>query len=188
MIIGITGRARSGKSTVAKAILASAKEAGLSAKIYELSDYVLQDLKDSEDIPSTATREDLKENVSLLVKRGMERRKEDEDYWVKKLQEDYDKNTPDIAIVPNIRFHNEAYFVKNSSCFVVGCIIRVSALVKDHVEFISPDRDPNHESEITTYDIDADYFLTTKKGESKLLSIQATSLFNYLEKNAREKS
>jgi hypothetical protein len=176
ILIGLTGRARSGKSSAARGIMKAAEKNGLNAKIFELSDYVLADLKNDGLIPKSATREDLKDNVSLLVQRGMSRREENEDYWIDLLRSDLQTYKPDVAIIPNVRFQNEAFSIKAG----FGYIVRVTALVKDGVSFISPDRDPNHVSEISTRDIEADYFLTAKKGHTKLLEKQAEALLNYL--------
>ncbi len=176
LILGLTGRARSGKSSAAKGLVKAAESKGLTAKIFELSDYVLADLKADGLIPKSATREDLKDNVGLLVQRGMSRRAEDEDYWVDLLRSDLLTQKPDVAIIPNVRFLNEAEFIDN----LRGSIIRVKAVVRDGIEFVAQDRDPNHVSETSTYQINADYFLTVKKGQTKLLEAQAGTLLNYL--------
>ena len=176
LLLGLTGRARSGKSSAAKGLVRAAEAKGLAAKIFELSDYVLADLKTNGLIPKSATREDLKDNVGLLVQRGMSRRAEDEDYWVDLLRSDLLTQKPNVAIIPNVRFLNEADFIDSLG----GSLVRVKAIVRDGIEFISPDRNPNHESETSTYQIDADYFLTVKKGQTKLLEAQAGTLLNYL--------
>jgi hypothetical protein len=154
----------------------AAEKKGLTAKIFELSDYVLADLKADGLIPKSATREDLKDNVGLLVQRGMSRREENPDYWIDALRSDLLTQNPDVAIVPNIRFQNEAKIIDD----LRGYLVRVKAIVYDGVEYISPDRNPNHISETGTYLLDADYFLTVKKGQTKLLEAQAGALLNYL--------
>ena len=176
LLIGLTGRARSGKSSAARGLLRAAEAKGLTAKIFELSDYVLADLKADGLVPKSYMREDLKDDVGLLVQRGMSRRAEYEDYWVDLLRSDLLTQKPDVSIIPNVRFLNEAEFIDN----LRGSIIRVKAVVRDGVEYISQDRDANHVSEISTYQIEADYFLTVKKGQTKLLEAQAGSLLNYL--------
>lgn len=176
IIIGLTGRARSGKSSAARGLVKAAEAKGLTAKIFELSDYVLADLKADGLIPKSATREDLKDNVGLLVQRGMSRREENPDYWIDALRSDLLTQKPDVAIIPNVRFVNEADLIDSLG----GVLIRVKAVIRDGVEYISQDRDPNHVSETSTYLLDADYFLTVKKGQTKLLEAQAGALLNYL--------
>jgi hypothetical protein len=187
ILLGITGRAKSGKSMVALGILKAAEAKGLTAKIFELSDYVLADLKSDGLVPKSATREDLKDNVSLLVERGMSRRAENVDHWVELLEEDLENTFWDVAIIPNVRFPNEATFIQEQYCVGpagTSAIVRVTALVKDGISYISQDRDPNHISETGTHDIEADYFLTVKKGQTKLLEAQAGALLNYLQGEA----
>lgn len=177
-VIGLVGRARSGKSTTAKSMQSEALSKGLKADIFEMSSYVVADLntdlpKDLV-IPVSYTRENI--DPKELVKRGMSRRAEDPYYWVNLLNNDIRERRPDIAIIPNIRFLNEANFVR----LFDGKLIRVLSLLRDGVEFISPDRDPNHQSETEHLKIEADFVLTNMRGKEKLLDLQARTLLRYI--------
>jgi len=177
IVIGITGRSQNGKSTAAKAVSKEAASGGLAPAVFELSHYVLADAIRQGRIEPSKTRADCDDaDVKQLVLVGMERRSRDPDYWVRILAEDISAKNPDVALVPNLRFLNEAAMIRQLG----GSIVRVVSYVVDGVEYISRDRDANHVSEIEHYSINADYFLVTKRGEPGLLSKQAATLFNHL--------
>ena len=180
LIVGVTGRARAGKNTVAHGLISGAAKSGQTARVYEFSQYVIKDLNPSwKEVP----REDLlPEEISKLVSHGLEKRKKDPWYWVDRVFSDIVKDKPDVAILPNIRFLNEAEAVKNYG--YPGVIIRVKTFVKDGIEYISTDRDPNDDMETENQLIQADYFLTVARGQTKLLKMQAESLYEYLKKEA----
>ena len=182
LVIGIGGRAESGKSTAGRATHKQALAMGLTAKIFELSEYVLTEAVALGRIPAGKKRNELTDSeVEELVKLGMERRKEDPDYWTKKFEEDVLATKPDVVICPNIRFQNEADAVRRLG----GYIVRVTCYISDGVEYVSRTRDPNHPSETSQHYILADYFLTFLRGESDLLKSQAACLLQYLvRKNA----
>ena len=176
ILIGLTGRARAGKSIVSKAIQEDCR-GRCDCKVYEISSYVLSDLQRFGYLPGK-TREMLdKEDLSTLVEHGHAMRAIDPCYWLDYVFRDVEKDKPDVAILPNIRFLNEAYFVQES---YDGKIIRVRSLVKDGLDYISPDRDPNDPMETEGLSIEADYFLTVKRGQTKLLKKQAITLFDYI--------
>lgn len=178
IVLGVTGRSQNGKSSAAKAIAKEAASQNLNARVFELSQYVLEDCIAQGRIPAGKTRPELNdEEVGHLVTVGMERRGTDPDHWVKILTCDIEQSKPDVAICPNLRFYNEATAIRNLG----GKIIRVISYVVDGVEFISQTRDPNHQSEIEQYFLVADYFLVTKRGEAALLGKQAATLFRYLQ-------
>jgi hypothetical protein len=181
LILGITGRARSGKSTVAMALALGANKHGLSSKTYDFSSYVIKDLQTKGSLPKDFTREDMDENgIRDLVNHGSGMRAKDPYYWIDRLFDEVFSDKPDLAIVPGVRFINEAQEVHTAEGIGNGKILRVKALVRDGTEWISPDRDPNHYSETEQDLIQADYFLTAKKGESVLLKLQGQSLLEYI--------
>ena len=88
---------------------------------------------------------------ALLQRIGHGRRQEDPLYWVKrnfaainmwssKLKD------PDncIAIITDLRYQNEAEYIKGCG----GYLVDITRINDDGSRFISPDRDPNHPSEI----------------------------------------
>jgi len=178
ILLGLTGRARSGKGVVSEAIKADC--AGrCDCKIYEISDYVLAEIQILGKLPGKTRSMLTKEDLSLLVAHGHERRKEYEDYWLDLVLESMVKDKPDVAILPNIRFNNEAFFVRYGFP-ERGKVIRVRSVIQDGLDYISPDRDPNDPMEYENLSIEADYFLTVKRGQTALLKKQAITLFDYI--------
>lgn len=181
ILLGISARARAGKSTVAKAIAKEAASKGMSVEIFEISDYVLREAIGLKAIPPKERADLTPDDIKELMTLGATRREENPEYWIKLLMADIAKKKPDVGILPSIRFVNEAEAIRKMD----GKIIRVKSFVVPEVEFISVDRDPNSAFETQLYSIEADYFLTAMRGESELLKRQAATLFNYLiDKNA----
>lgn len=176
LVLGIVGRANAGKSTVSKAILKEATAKGLSAEVFELSNYVLKEATGLAILPPKSRAELVPSEIEELVKLGAQRREENPTHWIELLLQDIESKKPDVAICPSIRFLNEAVAIRELG----GKIIRIKSYVVDGVEWIARDRDANHPSEVEHHSIQADYFLTAMRGESFLLGKQAATLFNYL--------
>lgn len=176
MILGLLGRARAGKSTVANALVKEASAQGLTSGVFEFSNYVLAEAIQSSIIPEKERKDLSPSEIENLVKLGTERREEDPFYWVKKLFEDVAAKEYDVSVLPGVRYMNEADEVRKHG----GSLIRVQCLVTEGIEYISRDRDPNHSSEIENYSIHADFFLSAMRGQNLLLAKQAATLFNYL--------
>jgi hypothetical protein len=91
-------------------LVRAAEAKGLTAKIFEISDYVLADLKNTGNVNPWHTRESLAKTpngINGILVRGRERRKEDPYYWLRQLNSDLWTQKPDVAIIPNIRFEKE---------------------------------------------------------------------------------
>lgn len=176
LLIGITGRSRSGKSTVAKAIVKEATAKGLAAEVFEISSYILQEAIGLKRLPKKEREQLTAEEIEQLVKIGVEKREENPRHWIDLMVDDITRKKPDVSLVPNLRFLNEAEAIRSLN----GKIVRIKSYLVDGIEHISTDRDPNHISEIEHHAIQADYFLTAKRGESQLLGRQAATLFLYL--------
>jgi hypothetical protein len=177
LTIGLVGRAQQGKSTAANAMLREATSQGLRANVFEISQYVLNEAIDLNRVPAKEREKLTPEEIEQLVVLGVERRTQNPHYWLNTMFADIKIKNPDVAIVPNIRFTNEAEGIRS---VYKGFIVRIKSYIVDGVEYISADRNPNHAMEIEHLSIPADYYLTTRRGESKLLSMQAATLFNYL--------
>lgn len=177
LTLGIVGRARAGKTTVASAILKEAASQNLRTELFEFGSYVLKEAIDLNRIPSKERSQLTEEEIRQLVILGSERREQDPYYWIKALVSDIGDRQPDVAVVSGVRFLNEAEAIQKT---LGGKIIRVKSYIIDGVEYISTDRNPNHVSETEHHRIVADYYITTQRGESKLTALQATTLFNYL--------
>ena len=162
MIIGILGRARSGKSTVASALVRLTTTLYyLQASQYDIGQEVL---------------ELLPHELHTLVLVGKQKREEEPDFWLDKIGRRMWHEAPDVAVIPNVRYTNEADFVRQHS----GYLIRVVALNPNGSEYISPDRDANHESETELLGVRTDFTLTAYKGEPDLLADYAFAVFNQI--------
>lgn len=111
----------------------------------------------------------------LLQKVGVERREEDENYWVKRAFDSIPTGT-DIVIFTDVRFQNEAERIKKEG----GYLVDVVRLNDDGTRFYANDRPSDHISETDLSGYNWDYRLTAKTGESALLAEQAITLAEYI--------
>lgn len=82
-------------------------------------------------------------DAPLLQKIGVQMRERDPLTWVKALYYDILTKEPKIAVITDVRFPNEAAFIKS----VGGYTCKVSRFNEDGTPFVTTDRDPNHTSE-----------------------------------------
>tara|TARA_Y100000361_G_C11120382_1_gene322864 strand:+ start:73 stop:636 length:564 start_codon:yes stop_codon:yes gene_type:complete len=121
-IVGIAGYARTGKDTFGSILIKELKNAGLSAKKLSLAFELKSDLDSFliQKFDISAFTEDPKEKNfirPLLICYGTDlMRKKDPKYWIKKLQKtiDINNNHGIISVVPDIRFVNEADWLKDN--------------------------------------------------------------------------
>lgn len=104
-------------------------------------------------------------------------RKKDPDYWVKQLQARIERESPAIAIITDVRFPNEARFVKDNG----GTLIEIIRRTKDGSQYLDPGRDPNHASETALDDYNGwDFILTCKDGDLSGLRLKAKHAFQVI--------
>ena len=121
-IIGVAGYARTGKDTFGSILIKELSEIGLSAKKLSLAFELKSDLDDflKQKFGISAFTEDTNEKSfirPLLICYGTDlMRKKDPEYWIKKLQKtvDLNANSGIISVVCDIRFLNEAVWLKKS--------------------------------------------------------------------------
>ena len=177
MIIGILGRARSGKSTVASNLVRLATTMNhLQASQYDIGQEVLDFCISSGRLHPKKREELLPHELHTLVLVGKQKREEEPDFWLDKIGRRMCHEAPDVAVIPNVRYTNEADFVRQHG----GYLIRVVALNPNGSEYISPDRDANHESETELLGVRTDFTLTAYKGEPDLLADYAFAVFNQI--------
>ena len=111
-----------------------------------------------------------KEELQVLVDVGKEMRDEDENFWLERIEKRIE-NRPLLVIVPNIRYANEAAWVDER-----GFLIRVTALNMNGSPYISPDRDPNHDSETELEFARADYYITAYRDQVDVLRGMAVAV------------
>jgi len=123
------------------------------------------------------SREDMtREQLELIIRVGREQRDKNVDFWVEKLMTQIDFDSPEVALIPNLRYLNEAEAVRNAGGYVVRC----TRLNADGSTFISEDRPPNDPSETTLGFWPADFYLTLKDGHAGLIDAQAVALYEYV--------
>lgn len=164
MIIGLTGKKQSGKSTVATHLArvhgferVNFKDA-LCEEVLERFPTVLELLADSCNmtIPQLFTEKPpfmrvLLQNYGTEVRRG-----DDPDYWTRKWKERaLDHVQPAQIVVDDVRFQNEAEAVRDLG----GIIVRITRRTVDLTE---PDY---HQSETEMDSIEADYTIEARDGE-----------------------
>lgn len=83
-------------------------------------------------------------DAPLLQKVGVAMRQRNPNVWIDTLYWQLVENAPRIAVITDVRFQNEADFVKALG----GKLIRVTRLINDEGDpYQATDRDPNHVSE-----------------------------------------
>ena len=111
----------------------------------------------------------------LLQKVGVERRVQDENYWVKRAFGSIPTGA-DIVVFTDVRFRNEAERIKKEG----GYLVDVVRLNDDGSRFYANDRPADHISETDLSGYNWDYRLTAKTGEAALLAEQAITLIEYI--------
>ena len=89
-------------------------------------------------------------------------RRNDDNRWIRTLYYQLQDDNPSIAVIPDVRFPNEAQFIKDLG----GYLIKVSRFNDDLSLFVAPDRLPTHPSEtsLDNYE-DWDLRILAKTGE-----------------------
>ena len=177
VVLGICGRARNGKSTVADAIQHAARTMyHISAKQYDIGGMVLDFCIRAGRVPNKKREELNAAELQTLVYVGGQQRDKDPDFWIRRVQLAMHEDSPEIAIIPNVRFPSEVGLVKAE----VGFLIKVVALNENGSPYISPDRDANDISETELHDLRTDYTITAYRGEVLLLGEYAHAIFNHI--------
>lgn len=178
LTIGFVGRAKSGKTTATDAIQQRVTNLGLRSQIFDIGQEIQKYCTMEKLIPDKPRQELTTAELDILVQTGFQKRQEDPNFWVSKINYTIIRDVPDIALVPNVRYPNEIDLIRN----LKGVLVFVKSLNPNGSEFISRDRDPNHPSESQLDERDADFFLTAKRSQPGLVEAQAVTLFEYLMK------
>jgi len=183
LLIGLGHRARQGKSYSARIISEAAAEVGLDARIYSIGNEVRRWCQQRGIIPHGKTREMLSPHeLSLLGKYGWQMRQDNEDVWIDKVFARINTDKPDVALIPNVRYPNEARRVHD----LAGWNVLVQRFNLDGSRFMDPDRDPNAPSETSLDCWNWDYRMSAGNGQLAWLTAQARALFSVLQ-DARAK-
>lgn len=120
---------------------------------------------------------DMREKDPALLQRiGMEFRAKSPDFWIRILEYRIMEEAPPIALVADLRFRNEADWVREHG----GILVKVV-----RAGFISKDRPADHPSETELDDYPYDYVITAANNDTAGLQRQALDLFNALRPRRR---
>ena len=93
-------------------------------------------------------------------------RKQDPDTWVKALDARIKKEIPEVAVITDVRFSNEAEYIKKAA----GYLVKVVRLNSDGTQWIDPGRDAKHPSETALNDYQGwDFELEVQDGDLEIL-------------------
>jgi len=157
LLIGLGYKARQGKNFVANYMQQYwIKDPGCTVKLYAFADELKLYCKEhhNELVPKWQLANQTKQYPTrkedpiygctpILQWYGTDvARKADPDTWVKALNARISRENPEIAIVTDVRFPNEAAYIKQNGGFMVEV-----RRYKDGIQFIDAGRDPKHVSE-----------------------------------------
>lgn len=164
LVIGLGHRARQGKDLAARAIVAECARRGLYAKQYAFADA----LKAYCRVAFKMRQKDAR----LLQLVGTDVfRTSDPDVWVRVLIDTMREQEPDVAVITDMRFPNEADAVVDLG----GYTMKVERL-----GFIVTDRDPNHPSETALSHYVFDEYVAACEGDIAGLQVSALLAFDAL--------
>lgn len=137
-LIGIGHKARQGKNTLAKEMVKKFGAMGIYAKDFSFSEALKMycrmmygmDEKDPQLLQAVGT--------------NLFRNLVNPDIWIDQLDLRLKDENPEIAIITDVRFRNEAHYVSDMK----GYLIRLERYNEDESRYIAVDRDPNHQTEI----------------------------------------
>lgn len=180
LLIGLGSRARQGKNYVANYM----KEVHPEIVLYSFADELKRYCKERHEelVPRwqlanqtkalpVAKEDPIYGYTAILQWYGTEVvRKNSPDHWVHVLADKIKFENPEIAVVTDVRFENEAAWVKNHD----GFLVEVIRLQEDGTQYYDPNRDKNHASE-TALDgyLGYDFHLLCKSGNLDSLRIKS---------------
>lgn len=177
LIIGFGYRARSGKDTAVKAILEGRN--GLDVRRYGFADALKAEVagRELELCQKYGIKyEPENKHRTLLQWYGTEyRRAQDPNYWIERMAERIQEEEPDVALISDMRFVDEAEFVKESGGFTVN-VIRTG--------FTDPNTNSAHKSESALDGYPFDFELRAESGDVAGLQAAALRLFDGLVRRA----
>jgi hypothetical protein len=164
LVLGLGHKARHGKDTAAQAMLsarpADVLRVGFADALY---DYCR--------VEHGMTTKD----APLLQRVGVEMRQRNPQTWINAVYWKLLDKRPKIAVIPDVRFLNEAMFIHSMG----GVTIKVERRNEDDTLFRADDRDWNHVSEIQLDGYSWDLTITNRTGQLGTLHANAIKAMNY---------
>jgi hypothetical protein len=180
LLIGLGNKARSGKDCAASAAVDYYQNQRDTAKKHDRISLapVAQTFRFAE-----ALYEECRQNhgmtdkdAKLLQQVGTEYRDKDPLHWIKKCFEKIDTSAVEIALISDVRYLNEAAFIKYRG----GYLINVVRLNSDGSQFIATDRPADHPSEIELDGYNWDFRISAPSGHAGLVGELAATLVEYV--------
>lgn len=166
LILGFGSKARVGKDSCGNAIIDYFNTKNLQAqfhygnkakltiaKIYKFAAAIYKLCEEEYGMKS--------KDAPLLQRVGTEYRDRDQNYWVDKVFDQIKREKPDVAIITDVRYKNEAGRIKSEGGYVIG----VTRLNRGGTRFVADDRPVDHPSEVDLDDWDFDYNLVAHSDE-----------------------
>jgi len=121
MLIGISGKKRSGKDTVGAMVVEWLNEHGFDAAQVAFADQLKEEVAKATGVNRRMQEMDKERWRPILQWWGVEFRRHyfGQDYWVSKMTQKLLAMDEDLAVVTDVRFRDEADFIRDSGGFVV---------------------------------------------------------------------
>ena len=121
MLIGISGKKRSGKDTVGAMVVEWLNEHGFDAAQVAFADQLKEEVAEATGVNRRMQEMDKERWRPILQWWGVEFRRHyfGQDYWVSKMTQKLLAMDEDVAVVTDVRFRDEADFIRASGGFVV---------------------------------------------------------------------
>jgi len=184
ILIGLGSKARQGKNYVANYMLEVEGVHGGEVGLYSFADELKRYCKEHHDelVPQWQLSRQTKQQpahkedpiygcTAILQWYGTEvARKNNPNIWVEAVADKIKKERPEIAIITDVRFPNEAAYVKNHD----GFMVEVIRLNEDGTRYYDPNRDKTHISETALDDyLGWDYSILCKSGNLDSLRLKS---------------
>jgi len=167
IIIGLGHKARQGKDAFGRFLVKAGMNQGHYIKQYAFADA----LKDYCRVAFGMREKNGR--MLQLVGTDLFRNHVNVDIWPTILQDKLEEDKPDIAIITDVRFVNEARFIRNE---MNGVTVRIQRYINQgdgYRPFIAQDRDPNHPSETELEDDKYWNYTLSNDGDLKHLESKA---------------
>ena len=121
MLIGISGKKRTGKDTVGAMVVEWLNEHGFDAAQVAFADQLKDEVAEATGVNRRMQEMDKERWRPILQWWGVEFRRHyfGQDYWVSKMTQKLLAMDEDLAVVTDVRFRDEADFIRDSGGFVV---------------------------------------------------------------------
>jgi hypothetical protein len=163
LVLGLGGKPHSGKTVAAETIVKRYPD----SKIYSISELICEELG--------LRREEVRD-ASILQDHGALRRKENPNYWSEKILRAVRRDSPRIAVIPNVRTMQEIETFRS----VGARFIRYTRLNHDGSPYIANDRNMTHPLETELDSFNWDFYITTKTAQEILAQAQTLALVEWI--------